>query len=429
MHYSIEIMKSLKHIIVAASLIYPLSFLSFAHYRRPPAINSWPSVSHRFKKHSEIKLPRLIPAGSFDTTKPNIVVSTKQPDKPKQTLEELLNGFILTDTGIKLHPHAIAKDIQLMINNKITYIAERDYVFPQLKNTPQAFIPLEEILRKEKGNCNEFFVLMANFLHQANYNVKGIAVYPDNGKPGHIVCVYQDKKTKLYGTAGKTGDFNLPVYKDLETIALHQALKLGTTKAKVEIIECENQIKDSKLVRGDSPVAIKPVKIFDVDLEKKYGLFFANHEGDKGNLDFKMDDEGYDVSYTGLIIPKLDGKYKDTIIKEIRIFYNLKENMYCINVHIKKDDRVDYYLHAVINQKPYEFKYGVYSSNTHDRTKVTNSHIHSYEKDKKVMDYLINLCKAFTQNASLTFQERIKSRKSEKLNKSSNVNELDRLYK
>ena len=100
--------------------------------------------------------------------------------------------------------------IQHFILDNIIY---DDAQFPDVKDGLNEYATFDRILKAKRGDCSEGFVVAACLLHKLGYEISGLVITPDNGEPGHVVAVYKDQKTGLYGTVGiNKQDYSLPSY-------------------------------------------------------------------------------------------------------------------------------------------------------------------------------------------------------------------------
>src|SRR3989338_2939475 len=322
-------------------------------------------------------------------------------------LDDLLSDYKITPTGVEYTKEGTAKDLQQLVNRKIIYVHEgRKEIYPQLAGNENQFLPLEEILRKKMGDCKDGFIVMANLLAQEGYTVQGLQVNPHNGKPGHIVVVYQDPETKLYGTAGiRNDDFNLPIYSDLETLAKHQALKQSWNTATAQTVDITAAIQSGTARNGNTPFTLPTTLLADIDLEKEYGISFSEREDNKGKIDFKMDKGGYEINYDGLILgktPALNGM----MIKSVYISVDKGEAY--MHLTVKENDRFSYMLTAFLGSSQMKLS----SFDKFDRAKVTDNitDVKVSKKQKKDLEqYLTKMMAGFASPVHTAWKQKYRA--------------------
>ncbi len=324
------------------------------------------------------------------------------------SLDELLSDYkIKPDGTVEYTQEGRAKDLQQIVDGKIMYIPEnRTDIYPQLGKNESQYLPMQTILTKKAGDCKDGFVVMANLLHQQGYLVQGLAVNPHNGKPGHIVAVYQDPDTKFYGTAGLSNeDFTLPVYKDLETIAKYQALKQGWNTATAETVDITPAIQSGLARNGTAPFTLPRTVLTNIDLEQEYGISFNEHEESKGKINVEMDKEGYVIRYDGLLIPKAAVLHQQLIE---HMYFSRDPNFFYISIGLKEDDRFSYSITAFLDPSG---KINVRGYKKHDRSKVTNPYTEitlSKHDQEELNDYLLQLTSGFNRPVLDAWQQKYK---------------------
>lgn len=224
---------------------------------------------------------------------------------------------------------------QISLEKTIKYVENRELIFPGIK--ADEYVSVDEIMKKSAGNCNEGFILMADVLLEKGYDVSGLIVNPDNGEPGHIVAVYKDKATGKLGTAGiSIGDFNLPVYSNLEEIADEISIKNCWNKATASTV----YVNRSQLEKEEGYIELKRNKIVDIDINKKFNVSFGKKQTSLGDIEYEILDGGYRVHLFNTLIAssKMEELTGAKLIKKLSANFYEKNNslQICIDAKFRK---------------------------------------------------------------------------------------------
>ena len=214
------------------------------------------------------------------------------PKEPQFEKKDMVPA-VLVEEGKKF-PIPDRSLIQRFIQMKMSYDSR---AFPDLDQAQGEYATFDRIIAARRGGCREGFVVAASMLHKLGYEVFGLSISPMDPQPGevgHMVAVYKDKATGLYGTAGiNPQDYIHPAYSSLEKLAEDMALKCQFTEAKASTVEFSDSLYAQA---GIGKVVLKKTHLSVINLNEKFGVFFASKDLNFGKANYECLSDGFEVS-------------------------------------------------------------------------------------------------------------------------------------
>jgi hypothetical protein len=302
----------------------------------------------------------------------NFASGGKQKGEPQDQVREIKGEDGIKEIAKKYNTPALA---QRYISENIKY---DDAAYPDVKDGLNEYATFGRITKKGRGDCSEGFVVAACVLHELGYRVSGLRLTPDNGKPGHVVAVCQDPKTGLYGTAGiNPQDYCRPTYKSIQELAEDVALSCQFVRATAQRLEFSEALEGN-----ENKVTLKATPLEDIDLHKKFGVFFSEANLSFGKANYELYEDGFRISMQTIM----------DITKPLGQFYGkelMEGNINEIGVAVTKDGVLITFSYTIDQRRSGSLYWTIYEKNLQiirficDKTKMNSDMDRAYLYDDK----------------------------------------------